>query len=169
MNSDRIVARWISGAWLAACLALSGCTLNGAATEPTQRIPSAADGTAGMPVHRADAGSSENKPAPSFADVYATIAMSCGGGKSGCHVSGSSAGLEMPDARTAYDHLVNIASTKCAGEMRVVPGDAGSSVLIEALEGKASCVKPMPLGRDALSADTIAMMRAWIDAGAAYE
>jgi hypothetical protein len=34
------------------------------------------------------------------------------------------------------------------------------------LEGGAECVKPMPLGRDALPAAQIAIVRAWIDAGA---
>ena len=58
----------------------------------------------------------------------------------------------MHDARSAYDHLVGVASGKCAGEKRVVSGDADASVLVQALEGSASCVKPMPLGRDPLSA-----------------
>ena len=95
--------------------------------------------------------------------------MSCGGGKSGCHVTGSAASLEMHDARSAYDHLVGVASGKCAGEKRVVSGDADASVLVQALEGSASCVKQMPLGRDPLSASELAMIRAWIDAGAAYD
>jgi hypothetical protein len=126
------------------------------------------------PAHDDDAGmkaGSAGAPATSasFADVYALFAMRCGGGKAGCHVTGSAAGLEMPDARAAYDHLVRVASAKCAGEMRVASGDADASVLVQALEGSASCVKPMPLGRDPLSASEIAMIRAWIDAGAEYD
>jgi hypothetical protein len=104
--------------------------------------------------------------APTFTEVYALIGESCGGGKSGCHVGGTSGGLEMPDADTAYEHLVGVASMKCPSDMRVVAGDADASQLVQALEGTSSCVKPMPLGRDPLSADAVATVRAWIDAGA---
>jgi hypothetical protein len=72
----------------------------------------------------------------------------------------------MPDAQTAYDALVAVPSAKCSDATRVVAGDADASLLVQALEGTISCVKRMPLGRDALGPDEIAMIRAWIDAGA---
>lgn len=158
------------GCIVMASFALSACEAH---REPTQTARSPATGahaddtgTAGAPAQsERDAAT----PSASFADVYAIFAMRCGGGMSGCHVTGMAAGLLMPDARAAYDHLVGIASMKCAGEKRVVSGDADGSVLVQALEGSASCVKAMPLGRDPLSASEMAMVRAWIDDGAKYE
>jgi hypothetical protein len=55
------------------------------------------------------------------------------------------------------------------GEKRVVSDDADASVLVQALEGSATCVQPMPLGGDPLSASEIATIRAWIEAGAEYD
>jgi hypothetical protein len=76
------------------------------------------------------------------------------------------ASLAMPDPHAAFAALVGVDSGKCMGELRVAPGDADGSVLVQALEGTATCVQPMPLGRDPLAADAIGMVRAWIDAGA---
>lgn len=103
---------------------------------------------------------------PSFGEVYDILAASCGGGQSGCHIDGMSAELAMPDAAAAHAALVDVASKKCAGELLVTPGHADQSVLVTVLEGGAECVKAMPLGRDPLSAENIATIRAWIDAGA---
>lgn len=155
-----------------ASLVIAACAAD---REPTETARSPATGTH---AHADDAGAAgapakaerdATTTSASFADVYAIFAMRCGGGMSGCHVMGMAAGLLMPDARAAYDHLVGIASMKCAGEKRVVSGDADGSVLVQALEGSASCVKAMPLGRDPLSASEMAMVRAWIDDGAKYE
>jgi len=101
----------------------------------------------------------------SFAEVYAIVAAKCGG-PSGCHVMGSSGGLAMPNAATAYDNLVDVESEECAGETRVVAGDADGSLLIQAIEGDA-CIERMPRGRAALTAMEIATFREWIEAGAA--
>jgi hypothetical protein len=172
MGLDRSWIR-VSCTAIVVALAIGACAAHDGADAETVRsaatgahAPSkhnAGDGTAGSP------GANAASAGASFADVYAIIGMHCGGGKSGCHVTGSSAGLEMPDARAAYDHLVGVASMKCAGQMRVVPGDADASVLVQALEGSATCVKAMPLGRDPLSADEIETIRAWIDSGATYD
>jgi hypothetical protein len=101
----------------------------------------------------------------SFGEVYAIVAAKCGG-PSGCHVMGASGGLAMPNAATAYDNLVDVASEECSGETRVVPGDADGSLLIQAIEGEA-CVEQMPRGRAPLSAAEIATFREWIESGAA--
>jgi hypothetical protein len=101
----------------------------------------------------------------SFGEVYAIVAAKCGG-PSGCHVMGSSGGLAMPNAATAYDNLVDVESEECAGETRVVAGDADGSLLIQAIEGNA-CIQRMPRGRAALTAMEIATFREWIEAGAA--
>jgi hypothetical protein len=102
---------------------------------------------------------------PTFAPVYAIIMAKCGGGLNGCHVTGSSGNLRMPNAAMAYDNLVGVASSECSGEMRVVAGNADDSLLVQAIEGTA-CVDQMPDGRAALPAGEIAMFRAWIDGGA---
>ena len=81
-------------------------------------------------------------------------------------MSGTAGGLEMPDVNTAYEHLVDVdvASTKCPGEIRVVSGDPDASQLVQVLEGTSACIKPMPLGRDPMSTENIALIRAWIEA-----
>ena len=88
---------------------------------------------------------------------------------SGCHITGMSATLAMPDRDRAHAALVGVMSTRCPGEPIVLAGDADASVLVVVLEGGAECVKAMPLGRDALPAAEIAVVRAWIDAGAAND
>jgi hypothetical protein len=102
----------------------------------------------------------------SFAQVYTIMMTSCGGGLTGCHITGSSGRLAMPNAAAAYDALVGVDSTECDGETRVVAGDADASLLVKVLEDTA-CVDRMPRGRAALSAADIATIRSWIDAGAA--
>ena len=104
--------------------------------------------------------------APHFEEVYAVLAQGCGGGMSGCHITGTAAGLAMPDATSGYASLVNVGSPKCDGALRVVPGDADASLLVGVLEGTASCVKAMPLGRDRLDDDALDLIRTWIDSGA---
>lgn len=100
-----------------------------------------------------------------FTDVYAIISMKCGGGTTGCHVTGRSGGLQMPNKATARMNLVGVSSQECPGEKRVVAGDADKSVLVTAVEGTA-CLQRMPRGRAALSADEIAKIRGWVQAGA---
>lgn len=107
--------------------------------------------------------------APHFADVFAIMEQSCGGGMSGCHITGMAAGLAMPDLDAAHASLVGVASAKCEGSQRVVPGDADASLLVQVLEGSSSCVKAMPLGRAALGQDEIDVVREWIDSGASVD
>jgi len=104
---------------------------------------------------------------PTFADVYMIISAKCGGGATGCHVTGSSGGLEMPNADEAHMNLVGVASEECAGEMRVVAGDADASVLYQAVANASSCVgERMPRGGAPLSTAEITTIRDWIEAGA---
>lgn len=100
-----------------------------------------------------------------FAAVYTIISAKCGGA-AGCHINGTSGGLAMPNAATAYDNLVGVNSQECSGEVRVVAGDADASVIVQAVEGEA-CVERMPRGRAALTANEITTIRTWIDGGAA--
>jgi hypothetical protein len=101
-----------------------------------------------------------------FTDVYAIIEMRCGGGGSGCHVMGSSGGLNMQSKMMAFQNLVGVDSEECNDEVRVIAGDADNSLLIQALEGSADCIDPMPRGRAPLPEADIATIREWIEAGA---
>lgn len=143
-------------AWWTLAIASTGC----AAVEAGD-----ARGSPREAMDEGRAGQASPEP-PAFVAVYALMERSCGGGMSGCHITGSSAGLAMPDAAAARTSLVNVASSKCAGELRVVPGDAEASLLVRVLDGTAECVKPMPLGRDAWSEQDVELVRAWIDEGA---
>jgi hypothetical protein len=176
MKFDRNLLRRAFGVAIAARLLLSGC----AGGEPGEAEPGAYPATIGAAGEGAGNGSaggpSEDEPpadegggasrAPSFGEVYAILAATCGGGRSGCHITGMAAGLTLPDAEIAYEHLVGADSMKCAGERLVEPGDADASVLIAALEGSSTCVKMMPIGREPLVDEQLATIRAWIDAGA---
>jgi hypothetical protein len=118
--------------------------------------------TGGMGGGEPDAGGGDSA---TFTEVYSIIMMKCGGGDFGCHVTGSSGGLNMNSKMMAFTNLVGIDSGECDDEKRVVAGDADNSLLIQALEGTA-CVDQMPRGRDPLSEDEIATIREWIDDGA---
>jgi hypothetical protein len=100
-----------------------------------------------------------------FTAVYAIISAKCGGGQYGCHVTGNSGSLQMPDKNTAHMNLVGKASNECDGETRGVANNPGSSLLVKAVEGTA-CIDRMPDGRDPLSASEISTIKAWIMAGA---
>ena len=101
---------------------------------------------------------------PTFARVYQEIIQpGCG-----CHLSGAG-GLSMPDAAAAHAALVEQPATAagpCAGGTRVVSGDAKSSVLYRKLSGEDLCGASMPMGGTAISAEKLALVEAWIGAGA---
>ena len=77
-----------------------------------------------------------------------------------------SAGLSL-DHDVSYDALVKAASSRKTGATRVVPGDIGSSYLIDKLEGRASIVGArMPLNGPYLSDGQVLIIRRWIELGA---
>ncbi len=121
-------------------------------------IDAAADaGTGG------DAGADAVLVGAKFADVYSIIASKCGT----CHTANSNGDLKMNSEEAAYAALVGVASTACAGNTRVIKGDADSSMLVKTLKGTAGClVARMPKGRAPLSATEIATFESWINAGA---
>jgi len=85
----------------------------------------------------------------------------------GCH--GVAGGLDLSDAG-AYGALVNMASTQCATDKRVLPADPGKSYLMWKLKGAApmgACYKgvQMPKG-GSLSTTEMATVSDWIAAGA---
>lgn len=106
--------------------------------------------------------------APSFMrDVQPILQASCTGG--GCH-SGTRAAenLNLDTAVSSYAGLVNVSSTQCTSNKRVVISQPDQSYLIWKLNGSGPCFtgSRMPKGTP-LSPTQIATIRAWIQAGAA--
>jgi hypothetical protein len=60
---------------------------------------------------------------------------------------------------------VSVASVE-TGVLRVAPGNASNSYLIQKLEGTQTSGARMPFGGPFLDAATIAVIRQWIDSGA---
>jgi hypothetical protein len=75
-------------------------------------------------------------------------------------------GLNL-SAATAYGALVNVASTQRSGAVRVIPGNADGSYLVQKLRGDAGIVGVrMPQGGPFLSDAQINLIRQWINEGA---
>lgn len=95
---------------------------------------------------------------PSAAEI---LAMRCAG--SGCHGALSPAlglDLESPGLR---DRMVDVAAVGCSGQTLVVAGDPASSYLFTKMSSDTpACGSRMPLLRDALPADELATVEAWI-------
>jgi hypothetical protein len=83
-----------------------------------------------------------------------------------CH-SGANApvGLRL-DAANSYASLVGVASVERPNLMRVSPGDASNSYIIQKLEGTAGVGERMPAGLPALPQSDIDIIRQWIANGA---
>ena len=83
-----------------------------------------------------------------------------------CHIgAGAPHGLRL-DAADSYNLLVGVASEEVPGLLRVKPGDAADSYMVQKIEGHAAVGQRMPLGGPYLSADVIAVIRQWISDGA---
>ncbi|HET7543908.1 MAG TPA: hypothetical protein VFK05_28750 [Polyangiaceae bacterium] len=101
---------------------------------------------------------------PTAADVQSIIDANC----VSCHSGAKPArGLDLVDIRTA----VNVPAGGCPAKLRIAPGQAAHSYLVDKLLGAAQdggCFsgKQMPLNKTPLSESDIAIIRAWIDAGA---
>lgn len=84
----------------------------------------------------------------------------------GCHVGANAPqGLRL-DAGNSYALLVNVPSTQMPSLLRVKPGDADNSWLVQKIDGRATIGGRMPLGRAALPQASIDLVRSWIVAGA---
>lgn len=87
----------------------------------------------------------------------------------GCHnaVGQSSAGGLNLLHDVAYDQLVTIASRIKPGAVRVIPGDADNSYLVQKVLGTAGIAGArMPIGGPYLSDGQIFILRRWIERGA---
>ncbi|RTL39981.1 MAG: hypothetical protein EKK53_16465 [Burkholderiales bacterium] len=83
-----------------------------------------------------------------------------------CHAGAAAPrGLRL-DAANSYALLVGAGSIEVGSLKRVAPGDAANSYLVQKLEGHQAVGARMPLGGPYLDAQTIALIRQWIDNGA---
>jgi hypothetical protein len=83
-----------------------------------------------------------------------------------CH-SGANAPANLRlDAANSYVSLVGVASFEQPSLLRVAPGNASNSYLIQKLEGTAGVGERMPAGLPALPQDDINVIRQWIGDGA---
>ena len=84
-----------------------------------------------------------------------------------CH---NSVGLAPKLSSTSQSHgaLVGVTATGCSDKIFVVAGDSAASYLVDKLGAGADdyCGSLMPLVSTALSSTEIALVEAWIDAGA---
>jgi hypothetical protein len=104
---------------------------------------------------------------PTFTNVYAIVGGSC----SPCHTTApGSGGLDMSSQGTAYSSLVDQATfpaSECPGNTRVIGGDPEASMMFRKVNGGPDlCGARMPRGRAPLPDGDIALIRAWIAAGA---
>jgi hypothetical protein len=83
-----------------------------------------------------------------------------------CHAGANApAGLRL-DAANSYAMLVGVAAVERPNLMRVAPGDANNSYLIQKLEGTAGIGERMPAGLPAVPQADIDIVRQWITDGA---
>ena len=86
---------------------------------------------------------------------------------SGCHGNSSpQLGLDLSSGQ-AFQSTVNVASLERQSLVRVAPGDPEGSYLLHKIRGDNTISgSRMPLGRPALSAADIDLVRQWIEDGA---
>lgn len=89
---------------------------------------------------------------------------------SACHGGANGqGGLVLDGTSEDYGRLVGVASTALPDEMYVVPSDPDASYLVAKLRGDAGIEgDPMPQG-SSLPEEDIALVIAWIEAGAAND
>ena len=90
-------------------------------------------------------------------DIGPLFAMHC----AGCHVGGTTSGVNL----TTYASVQSSIGDQY-GELVVRPGNAAGSPLVDKIEPSPRIGARMPQGNPPLTADQIALVRAWIDAGA---
>jgi hypothetical protein len=107
---------------------------------------------------------------PSFsADVQPIFTDNC----MPCHEGPTAERGQDLSEGNAYDNIVNVASVELSTMDRIEPGDVDNSYLIHKLHGTHRDVggtgARMPQGGPFLSADTIGIIEAWVEAGAAND
>jgi hypothetical protein len=111
-----------------------------------------------------DQGSTTITCTPTSANVQSIVDANC----VSCHSGPSPArGLSLVDIKT----VVGVSAAGCPLKLRIAPGSAAKSYLVDKLMGAAqdgACFsgKQMPLGKAPLAASDIAVISSWINAGA---
>ena len=102
---------------------------------------------------------------PNFSEIQANIFVpNCA--TTGCHLgAGAPQGLRLDDANS-HGMLVGVPSSESGSKLRVAPGDADKSYLIQKLEGTASVGAQMPLNAPPIEQASIDVIRQWITDGA---
>jgi len=101
---------------------------------------------------------------PTAANVQSIINANC----TSCHSGPTpSRGLSLVDIKTS----VGVAAAGCPAKLRIAPGQSAHSYIVDKIKGAAQdggCFsgRQMPLNKPALAASDIAIISAWIDAGA---
>jgi hypothetical protein len=105
-------------------------------------------------------------PAPgSLDDLHARIIVKrCSGQPGLCHNGQFEPNLSTPAMTYAY--LVNRPALEKTTLLRVKPGAAAASLLVDKLRNRNGVATQMPLGAEPLAEADIAAIEAWIDAGA---
>jgi mono/diheme cytochrome c family protein len=88
---------------------------------------------------------------------------------SGCHTGGGAqlpGSMNLTSTAVSRAALVSVASVEVPSVMRVAPGNANNSYLVQKLEGTASVGDRMPRFGPFLDQSTINVIRQWIDNGA---
>ncbi len=110
-----------------------------------------------------EGGGGEGPLTATFASIQARVfTPRC----SGCHAGASAPqGLRL-DAGSSYALLVGVASAEVPALQRVAAGNPDQSYLVQKIEGRAAVGERMPYGGPYLDDATIAVIRAWVAAGA---
>lgn len=134
-------------------------------------VPDSDAGASDAGTHRppVDAGPGTDATAPTFTRVFTMLRQGC----RSCHVPGAAFSLDLSTQQLAYEELVGGPNQGAAefitcanqGLYRVIPYNPDQSLLVQKLEATHSCGDRMPPG-GSLSAVNIALVRAWIEAGA---
>jgi hypothetical protein len=94
-------------------------------------------------------------------DGFTIVQMRCG--QVGCHADGSAQGDFGASEEAARAYIGQEGDGLCAGEGPIIdPDDPSASVLVQKVDGSATCGSPMPLGSEPLSDDDIACIEEWI-------
>lgn len=100
----------------------------------------------------------------SLDDLFERVLLpSCAGQAGLCHFGQFEPNLSTP--ALAFANLVNAPSVERLGAARVVPGDAGASLLIDKLRNR-NVISAMPLGANPLAPSEIEAIEDWIARGA---
>ncbi|HMG54228.1 MAG TPA: hypothetical protein VK601_12115 [Kofleriaceae bacterium] len=108
---------------------------------------------------------SDTPPAGSLDDLHQRIiAKRCSGQPGLCHNGQFEPNLSTP--ALSYAYLVGRPSLEKIDRLRVRPGDAAHSLLVDKLRNRNGVSTQMPLGADGLDDADIKALEAWIDGGA---